>query len=118
MDSTEKLNSSSELFPTRKSKEGNSSKNAEGFDKTEVLTSDMCYESHGFFCDLVLHSKSNVLESKILPGVCVLIWSNHAWQATFQIVFRDCDEDFSVEYFIGFMMKKARVVIHLSFFPA
>ena len=59
-----------------------------------------------------------VLKSKTLPGVCVLIWSNHAWQATFQIVFRDCDEDFSVEYFIGFVMKKARVVIHLSFFPA
>ena len=59
-----------------------------------------------------------VLKSKTLPGVCVLIWSNHAWQATFQNVFRDCDEDFSVEYFIGFVMKKARVVIHLSFFPA
>ena len=59
-----------------------------------------------------------VLKSKILPGVCVLIWSNQAWQATFKIVFRNCDEEFRVQYFIGFVMKKARVVIHLSFFPA
>ena len=57
-----------------------------------------------------------VLKSKTFPGVCVLIWSNHAWQATFQIVFRDCDEEFSVEYFIGFVIKKSGLLFISHFF--
>ena len=56
-----------------------------------------------------------VLKSKTLPGVCAdLVKPRMA--ATFQIVFRDCHEEFRVEYFIGFVMKKARVVIHLFLF--